>query len=94
MKTEQLLFLWLLRTAVSHFLKYAYYKINIKMLGFECRYFSFIHISVYLTNAEMNIKCNEIYKLTVFDSIHELLPICYKPMEFHVTKFINTSNGH
>lgn len=63
------------------------------MLGFECRYFSFIHISIYFTNAELNIKCNEIYKLTVFDSIHELLPICYKPMKFHVTKFINKYLG-
>lgn len=76
---------------ISHCLKYVHYKINGKMLGFECRYFSFIHISIYLTNTELNIKCNEIYKLTVFDSIHELLPICYKPMKFHVTECINTS---
>lgn len=46
----------MMRTTVSHCLKYAHYKINGKMLGFECRYFSFIHISMYLTNAELNIK--------------------------------------
>lgn len=83
----------MMRTVINHFLKYAHYKINGKMLGFECSYFSFNHTSIHITNAELNIKCNEIYKLTVFDSIHELLPICYKSMVFHVTKFINNTSA-
>lgn len=80
----------MMRTAINHFLKYAYYKINGKMLGFECSYFFFIHPHNSFNKCWTEYKINKIYKLTVFDSIHELLPICYKPMVFHVTKFINT----
>lgn len=45
-----------MRTIISHCLKYAHYKINGKMLDLNVDIFFIHHISIYLTNAELNIK--------------------------------------